>query len=419
MKLMKMFARSFIRTFGCAALVLAAGASPAADWPQFRGPDRDDISKETGLVKQWPKEGPALAWKVNGLGGGFSGPSIVGNQLFTMGDREGNEFVIALDLTTRKEQWSVQVGPVYTNPNGAGPRCTPAVDGNLVFALTPQGELLCLQTADGKIVWRKNLLKDFGGRMMSGWGYSESPLVDGNNLICTPGGQGGSVIALNKKTGELVWRCQAITDASSYSSLVPVVFGDTRQYVQLSDQSVYAVSDSGKLLWRAPRRGNVAVISTPVFKDGIVFVTSSYNIGCNAFKITADGGSFNAEQIYANKDMANQHGGVVLVGDYVYGYSDVGNQFRCFELKTGKTVWQDKSVGKSSVSCADGMLYVRSETGAGAVALVEATPEGYKETGRFNQPERSGLNSWVHPVVVGGKLYLRDQDLLLCYDVKK
>jgi outer membrane protein assembly factor BamB len=415
---MNMFCRTPIKALGCAALMLAASACLAADWPQFRGPDRDDISKETGLLKQWPAAGPALAWKVNGLGGGFSGPSIVGNQLFTMGDRGGQEFVIALDLTTHKEQWSTPVGPVYTNPNGTGPRCTPAVDGNFVFVLTPQGDVVCLQTADGKIVWRKNLITDFGGKMMSGWGYSESPLVDGNNVICTPGGSQGSALALNKKTGELVWRCQAITDSASYSSFVPAVIGGVRQYIQLSDQNVYAVSESGKLLWKAARRGSTAVIPTPIVRDGIVFVASGYGNGCNAFKISAEAGSFKAEQIYANKDMVNQHGGVILVGDYVYGSSDNG-QFRCLDFKTGKVVWENRSVGKSSVTCADGMLYIRAEAGAGTVALVEATPTGYKETGRFNQPERTRLNSWVHPVVVGGKLYLRDQDLLLCYDVKK
>jgi outer membrane protein assembly factor BamB len=404
------------------ALILVLSGLPllASDWPHWRGPDYDDISKETGLLKQWPAGGPPLAWKVNGLGGGFSGISIVGHRLFTMGDREGQEFVIALNLTTRQEDWSKEVGPEFHNANGPGPRCTPTVDGDLVFALSPQGELVCLQTADGKMVWHKNLKSDFGGKMMSGWGYSESPLVDGPRVVCTPGGQEGSVVALNKKTGELLWRSQGINDNAAYSSLVPVVIAGVRQYIQLSDQSVYAVAaDSGKLLWKASRAGKVAVIPTPIFKDGIVFVTSGYGIGCNAFKITAEGGSFQAAQIYANKDMSDHHGGVILVGDYLYGHSDSGNQLKCLELATGKVVWENKCVGKGSVACADGMLYVRSESGAGAVALVEATPQGYKEAGRFDQPDRSKSNSWMHPVISGGKLYLRDQDLLLCYDVKK
>jgi outer membrane protein assembly factor BamB len=416
----KRFAYGLTKLVCGAALILPATTSPADNWPQFRGPNRDDISKETGLLKQWPKEGPALAWKLNGLGGGFSGVSVVGNQLFTMGDLEGKEFVIALNLTDRKQQWSTEVGAAFENANGAGPRCTPTVDGDRLFVLTPQGELVCLQSADGKAVWRKNLYKDFGGKMMSGWGYSESPLVDGPNVICTPGGTQGSVVALNKKTGELTWRCEAIKDAATYASLVPIEFGGKRQYIQLGDRDVYGVAaDSGKLLWSAPRKGSVAVVPTPIFKDGIVFVTSGYGNGCNAFKLTVEGEAFNAEQIYANKDMANHHGGVVLVGDYVYGHSDSGNRLKCLELKTGKVVWEDKSVAKGSVTYADGMLYVRAEGGAGMVALVEATPESYKETGRFEQPDRSNRSSWPHPVVADGKLYLRDQDLLLCYEVKK
>ena len=412
--------RSIIKPVSVAALLLAAGTALATDWPEFRGPARDDISRETGLLKQWPKEGPALAWKLNGLGGGYSGVSVAGKLLFTMGDRGGKELVIAVSLATHKEVWATEVGEAFQNANGAGPRCTPTVDGTFLYSLTPQGELLCLQITDGKVVWRKNLKADFGGRMMSGWGYSESPLVDGKNVICTPGGSQGSVLALNKQTGALAWQSKEITDSASYSSLYPIEFGGKRQYIQLSDKHVYAVAaDSGKVLWQAARDGRTAVIPTPVFKDGIVFVTSGYGVGCNAFKVTAQGDTFTAEQIYANKDMADHHGGVILVGDYVYGHSDTGGKLKCLELKTGKVVWEDKCVGKGSVTCADGMLYVRAESGAGAVALVEATPDGYKEAGRFDQPERSRNNSWPHPVVADGKLYLRDQDLLLCYDVKK
>jgi outer membrane protein assembly factor BamB len=406
---------------GCtAALMLVTGVALAADWPQFRGPDRDGVSKETGLLRQWPKEGPKLAWKVTGLGAGFSGVSVVGNLLFTMGDSGGKESVVALNLTTGGKQWATEVGPEYQNPNGSGPRCTPTVDGDLVFALTPQSELLCLQIADGKIVWRKNLERDLGGKLMSGWGFSESPLVDSNKVICTPGGGQGSLLALDKRTGAVIWRCEDITDSATYSSVVPIEFGGVRQYLQLGEQNVYGIAaDSGKLLWRAAREGSVAVIPTPIFKDGIVFVTSGYNKGCNAFKLTAEGGKFNATQVYASNTMSDQHGGVVLVGDYIYGHSDSDGQVKCLELKTGKVMWQNRSVGKSSITCADGMLYIRSETGSGAVALVEAAPDGYKETGRFDQPERTPLNSWVHPVVSGGKLFLRDQDLLLCYELKK
>lgn len=414
--------RSLIRVLCCAALLAWAGAAMAADWTQFRGPGRDDISPETGLLKQWPAGGPQLAWKLTGIGSGYSGVSTAAGRIYTMGDVDGASQVIAIDAATHKIVWKAKIGQAGTGSRGngyPGPRCTPALDGALLYVLNQYGDLVCLQTADGKEVWRKNLSSDFHGKMMSGWDYSESPLVDGDNVVCTPGGTEGSVVALNKKTGATVWRSAEVKDNSAYSSLVPVEFGGVRQYIQLSNQSVYAVAaKDGKLLWRAPRPGKTAVITTPVFKDGIVFVTSSYGIGCSAFKVTAEGGAFKAEGLYSNKDMANQHGGMVLVGDYLYGFSDLGRKLRCLELKTGKVVWEDASVGKCSLTFADGNFIVRAEAGPGTIGLVEATPAGYKEKGRFDQPDRTKLNSWPHPVVSDGKLFIRDQDTLLVYSLK-
>jgi outer membrane protein assembly factor BamB len=254
--------------------------------------------------------------------------------------------------------------------------------------------------------------------MMSGWGYAESVLVDGDKVVCTPGGPKGTILALNKTTGEVVWRTKDFTDSAAYSSLVPAEIGGVRQYVQLTDASVVGVAaDSGRVLWRATRRGATAVIPTPVVYNNHVFVTSGYGIGCNLFRVTPGAaGKFDVTQVYANKDLTNHHGGVVLVGEYVYGTDD--RQLVCMNFMTGKVVWKDRSVGKGSVVYADGNLYVRSEGNEGTVALVEATPKGYHEKGRFDQPDRSNENSWAHPVVAGGKLYLRDQDVLLCYDVR-
>jgi outer membrane protein assembly factor BamB len=401
-------------------LTLLAGPLWAEDqWPQFRGPGRDDISTDTGLLRQWPAEGPPLAWKITGIGGGFSGISIAGGRIYTMGDKDGASHVFALNEADGKILWSARVGEAGEVGGRPGPRCTPTLDGQLLYVLNQFGDLVCFQTADGKEVWRKSMKKDFDGKMMSGWGYSESPLVDGPRLVCTPGGAAGTVAALDKKTGQLLWRSQQVQDPAAYCSLVPVDFGGVRQYIQLTGQSVLAVAaEDGRLLWRAPRAGKTAVITTPIFKDGIVFVTSSYQIGCNAFQVTASGGSFTAQESYATKDMANHHGGVVLVGENLYGFSDTKRTLKCMKLKTGETVWEDKSVGKGSLTCADGHLYFRSEGKPGTMALVEATPEGYKEKGRFDQPDRSKLNSWPHPVVCGGKLYLRDQDLLLCYNLR-
>jgi outer membrane protein assembly factor BamB len=390
-------------------------AAAAGDWPCWRGPNRDGKSTEIGLLKQWPAGGPKLLWSINNLGIGYSTVSIVGGKIFTMGDGPDSSNLIALDAKDGKQLWTAKVGA--PGGNYPGPRCTPTVDGNLVYALGHDGALVCVQAADGKEVWRKSMKKDFGGVMMSGWGYSESPLVDGPLLVITPGGPKGTLAALNKQTGATVWQSKDFTDAAAYTAPIMSEYGGVRQYMTLTAENVAGVNaNDGSLLWKAARKGETAVIPTPVFHDGMLFVTSGYKVGCNMFKITAENKQFKAEQVYANKEMQNHHGGVILVGDHIYGLSDPG-QLVCMELKSGKVAWKDKSVGKGSIAYADGHFYVRSEGGGGTVALVEASPEGYKEKGRFDQPQRSKQNSWAHPVIAGGKLYLRDQGVLLCYDI--
>jgi outer membrane protein assembly factor BamB len=410
----------FVPTSLALSLALASSAVAASgDWPQWRGPDRNDVCAETGLLKEWPADGPPLAWKVASLGKGYSGLSIVGDRIFTMGDGAESCEVLALNRADGKTVWSTKMGRPGGGGGYPGPRCTPTVDGDRVFALSQHGDLLCVEAATGKEVWRKNLSKDFGGRMMSGWGYAESPLVDGNNLVCSPGGTNGTVVALDKKTGELVWRSKEFTDSAAYASLVKAQFGGVPQYAVLTDAHVAGIAaNDGRLLWKGPRRGRTAVIPTPIISGDFVYVTSGYGVGCNLFKVTKSGDAFSAEQVYANKDMANHHGGVVLVGEHLYGHSDAKG-WVCQELKSGNVVWSDKGVGKGSVLFADGNLYTRSEGGKGVIALVEASPAGYREKGRFEQPNRSDKNSWPHPVIAGGKLYIRDQDVLLCYDVKQ
>ena len=401
-------------------LFLTATIVAGADWPQWRGPLRDDISTETGLLKQWPAEGPPLAWKATGLGEGYSGVSVVGGRIYTMGDIGEASFLLALDAANGKVVWSTQMGK--SGGNYPGPRCTPTVAGDRVVALGQFGDLVCVAAADGKELWRRNLKSDFGGKMMSGWGYAESPLVDDGKVICTPGGSHGTMIALSEKTGEVIWRSKDWTDNAAYTSMIIATINGVRQYIQLTDASVVGVSPKdGSVLWRASRPGKVAVIPTPIFADNSVYVNSGYDIGCNLFKISAGttAGSFSAQQVYANKVIKNQHGGIVKVGDYLYGYSD-GSGWTCQNFKTGEAVWQEKAkLPKGSLSCADGMLYLRAESGPGTVVLLEPTPTGWTEKGRFDQPNRSNVNSWPHPVISGGRLYLRDKDSLFCYDVKQ
>ena len=406
--------------FGLALLLFITNrfSASAADWPGWRGPNRDDLCTETGLLKDWPKTGPPLVWKATGLGEGYSTLAIVAEHIFTLGQRGPSSFVIALKVADGSPVWTVKLGQSGAPGDYAGPRNSPTVDGERLYALGHYGDLACFDTATGAERWRKSLTKDFSGTM-PGWGYAEGPLVDGNKVVVTPGGSQGAIIALDKTSGVVLWRTKDFTDHAHYSSLVPAEIGGVRQYIQLTAQSVVGVQASdGKVLWRASRRGNVAVIPTPIYHDGYVYVTSGYGAGDNLFQINASGGKFSVKEIYANKVMVNHHGGVVLVGDYLYGYSD-GKGWTCQEFRNGQARWQTKEkLGKGCLTYADGHLYLRQEDGPGTVVLIEASPEAFKEHGRFNPPFRSDKNSWTHPVISGGKLYLRDQDVLLCYDVK-
>jgi outer membrane protein assembly factor BamB len=401
-------------------VLLAAVPAADSDWNQWRGPKRDGHSADTGLLKDWPAGGPALVWKANGMGGGYSSLSVWGDRLFTMGDQGDSCNIIALNAADGKPVWTAKVGQTEGGSGYPGPRCTPSADGKIVVAIGQYGDLVAVDQATGKEKWHKHLERDFGGKNPN-WGYAESPLLDGDKVVCIPGGSKGAVVALKKDTGETVWQCAEIKDDAAYTSLVPTNLGGRKQYLLLTFETIAGIDpEDGKVLWKGVRKGKVAVIPDPIQKDGFVFTTSGYDVGCNVFKVSGS----SAEQIYsddeanlpAKKRTANHHGGMVLVGDYVYGTNE--SSLRCVEVKTGKLVWENKCVGKGSVSFADGNLIVRSEGRKGSVALVEATPEGYKEHGRFDPPDRSKSESWPHPVVSGGRLYLRDQDVLLCYDVK-
>jgi outer membrane protein assembly factor BamB len=411
-----------VRTVSAALLLsLSAAASQAAsDWPQFRGPALNNISPDTGLLKDWSAGGPPLLWEATGLGAGYSGISVSGDRIYTAGDKKDSTMVVALNAADGKPVWSARLGKSSApgDPLFEGPRGTPTVSDGLVITLGQWGDLVCNDASSGKELWRKDLTKDFGGAYPT-WGYSESPVVDGDKVMVTPGGSKGAIVALNKKTGELIWQSKEFTDPVHYSSMIIEELGGVRQYIQLTPESVAGVAAAdGKLLWSVRRKGNVAVIPSPVYDDGQVYVSSGYGTGCNLFKISASGGKFSGEQVYANKVMANHHGGVLKVGDYVYGYSDAKG-WTCQDFKTGEAKWQEREkMKKGSLVCADDRLYLRQEDGKGTVALIEPSPDGYKEHGRFDQPDRSTKNSWPHPVVIGGRLYLRDQDVLLCYNVK-
>ena len=409
----------FVAISSLLTLSLAFREAAANDWPQWRGPDRTDISQETGVLKQWPESGLKRVWLNKDVGLGYSGFSIVAGRLFTMGARGETEFLIALDANTGKQLWCAEMGALLTNNWGDGPRGTPTVDAGRVYALGGQGTLVCCDAAGGKLLWKKTM-KELGGKV-PGWGYTESPLVDGKLVLCTPGGAQGAIAALDKMTGNVVWQSKEFTDGAQYSSLIAVNHNGARQYVQLTMQSVAGVSAAdGRLLWRSEWPGKTAVIPTPIFRDGCVYVTSGYNVGCKLVKVAAGN---QVSDVYVNTVMKNHHGGAVLVGDYIYGYSD-GPGWVCQNFKTGEQVWAEKkALGKGACACCvEGMLYCLEEN-SGTVVLIEASPKGWNEHGRFKLDPQTEKRSpkgkiWTHPVVANGKLYLRDQELIFCFDVK-
>jgi outer membrane protein assembly factor BamB len=409
---------------GCSLLVASAWAN---DWPQWRGPQRTGISQETGLLKEWPKDGPKLLWERKDIGGGYSTPAVVGDRIYLMADRKGMEYVLALAVKDGSEIWSCEIGKVGRNegPQYPGTRSTPTVDGDRIYALGSDGDLACLEKDNGKVVWTKNLRKVFEGKP-GAWAYSESVLIDGDVLVCTPGGKKATMVALNKKDGATLWECAIPKgDAAGYASTIAVEVGGVRQYVQFVAGGVVGVeAKTGKFLWRYDKTKDPAAnIPTPVFKDDCVFTSTSRN-GTGLNRIKANGDMVSSTEVYFNRILLNSIGGVVLVGEYVYG-TEANGDLVCMDFKTGDVKWRHACVGLAALCYADSKLYVRGQGGNGfgpespaIMALVEATPEGYREKGRFEQPDHGNRPAWPHPVVANGRLYLRDGNVLLCYDIK-
>ena len=400
------------------APVLSKGSAAALnedpDWPQWQGPDRNGISKETGLAKSWPKAGPPVVWSISNLGEGYGSLAIKGDRIYVQGVHSGQSVVFALNRGDGKTAWTTVLAGRMEQDRGSGPRGTPTLDGDRVYALAENGELACLRAPDGSKVWRRNILQDFHGNNPH-WLLSESPLIHGNHVIVTPGGQNACIVALDKKSGETVWASQDLSDDAGYSSCVLGEVGGVQVVVNLTARAGVGVrAADGKLMWRYDKVANrTANIATPVFHDNKVFYTSDYGTGCALLGLTAQDGAVKADEIYFNRDMQNHHGGVILHDGYLYGYSS--SILTCMEFVTGRVAWKDRSVGKGALTYADGHLYLLSENNV--AGLAEATPESYREMGRFSIADQ-GWPSWAHPVVCGGKLFLRNQGMLMCYDVK-
>jgi outer membrane protein assembly factor BamB len=395
----------------------------ASDWPQWRGPKRDGHSPETGLLQEWTKDGPRLLWQVKDIGSGYSTPSVVGERIYLLSN-EGleNEFALALSVKDGRRIWSGKLGKVghpKQDPNYPAARSTPTVNGNLLYALGSDGDLVCFEAANGNEKWRKNLQSDFGGRYGE-WAYAESPLVDGGALICTPGNSNAMMVALNKTNGNVIWKCSMPeSQEAAYGSIVVGEFAGMKQYVQFLAAGLVGVNaKSGKLLWRYERsaKGSPAVIMTPLVSDGYVY-SGAFRSGGALIKPVKKDGGFKAEEIYFNIKLPTGLGGVVKVGDFLYGTS--GRTLTCVEFMSGAIKWQESTV-ESSLLFADGRLYLHAENGE--VALVEPSPDAYREKGRFlppNPPADQGPSkAWAYPVVADGRLYIRESNCVWCYGIK-
>ncbi|MFN9538889.1 MAG: PQQ-binding-like beta-propeller repeat protein [Planctomycetota bacterium] len=399
------------------SLLLAGPLSGGDDWTQWRGKNRADISTETGLLQEWPEGGPKVLWTNKEGGLGYAGFAVVGDRLYTMGLDGSEEFTLCLDANTGAQIWKTTIGSQFENGWGDGPRSTPTVDGEHIYCMPAQGALTCL-TLDGKIKWTRKM-DEFGGKVPF-WGYSESPLVEGDLVCCTPGGDQGAIVGLNKATGELVWQTKDLTPQAHYSSLIAAEINGQRQLVQqLLDSIVGIDPKTGEVLWKQDWSGATAVIPTPVsLGNNRIYITTGYGVGCTALEIEPGN---KVKELWKNRVMKNHHGGVIFLNGYLYGYSD-GPCFTCQDPTTGEALWTEKKIKKGALSYADGRFYFLQE-GDGKVLLFAAKEKEWTPTGSFVfEPQSEKRNPrgaiWVHPVIANGKLFLRDQEIINCYDIK-
>lgn len=415
-----------MKSYSLILLLGLAGSVGAADWNQFRGPHQDGISPDSGLLQSWPEGGPTKIWTSDDAGMGYSGFSVSGGKLYTLGTIGGQVHLVCLNAENGEKVFSAPFAEDdekgYSTGWGHGPRSTPTVDGDKVYCLGPKGVLACLAASDGDVLWSRNIAKDFGGKA-GGWGYSESPVIDGQKVLVAPGGGPAAIVALEKNSGETIWQSEIPgAGKAEYATIVIAEIHGKRQYIKFFGQLLVGVAaDDGDVLWKSEwPRGKVAVIPTPIVQGNEVYITSGYGAGGKLVEIAED---WETRDVWDNKEMKNHHGGVIKVGDFVYGFSD-GPGLVCQSWETGNLVWNQKerSITKGAIHVADGMIYCLNE-GDGVCTLVKATPMGFTETGSFKlEPQSPNRHAkgrvWTHPLVINGKLYLRDQEFISCYDVK-
>jgi outer membrane protein assembly factor BamB len=413
----------------CCGLALVTVVAHGDDWPTFRGADRRGVAPDAGLLEAWPEAGPPLVWQTAGAGRGYASLAIAEGRIFTLGDGlstapDADEYLVCFDRGTGRQLWRTKTGEPWANgqPTWQSSRSTPTVDGDTVYVITPFGRLVACATADGRERFRVDLKERFGGTKGDSWGYSESVTIDGDRLVCTPGGSQATMVALDKRTGRDIWRCSVPDDpGAGHASIVTATVGGRKVYVQTTAGGVLGVdAATGTLLWTYPIERTTAVIPTPIVRDDLVFFSAGYKRGGALLRQVPAADGVTIEEVYGlNTDLANKHGGVVLVGDHLYGDSDDKGIPFCAELMTGTVTWKERGSGKNSatVLAADGHIYVRYSDGT--LALVKADPRQYREVARFEVPGSGDRPSWAHMVILDGLLYLREGDAILCYDLRR
>ena len=421
--------RSVWGLLGTLALACAGGAEagPAAplgkdtDWPQFHGPRRDNLSTETGLLKRWPEGGPKLVWKAGGLGHGFATVAIAKGMIYTAGDVGRDTRITVLDMHG-KTLWQAKSGAAFRR-TPPGSRATPTLDAGKLYHFTGQGDMTCLDATTGKSIWTLNVIEKFGGRNIR-WGLSESPLVDGDRVVCCPGGREVAMAALNKHTGETVWTCTGLGDKPGYTASILVDYGGLRQIVTImANTAIGVAADTGTLLWtyghKVPYEANCV---SPVYHDGHLALAGTWGRGASLLKLNVQGRACTVEEVWRTKELDNEHGGIVLVDGCLYGQADGNHKTRhwaCLDWKTGKTLWTARGLpGRTgTTSTADGMLYMMSDQRT--VALAPASPQGLDIVSRFKLPRGGRGAAWAHLVIFGGRLYVRHGTSLYAYDVRQ
>jgi len=406
------------------ALILASAAASVsvADWPQFHGPNRDNISPDKGLLKAWPEGGPPRIWEAAGIGQGWSSVAIVGDRIYTTGEIDGDCVITALDMEGNKV-WTRKNGKAWAG-SYPGTRSTPTITDGLLYHLSGIGNLVCLKADSGAAVWSTNILEEFGGRNIT-WGLAESPLVVGDQVICTPGGENVSMVALDRKTGKVAWQCTGAGDRPGYASPILVEHDGLEQIVTAMSKSIVGVRASdGKLLWQYPHKVYADEnILTPIFHDGFVIVSGCVKKGTTSLKLEVSGDECSVKKQWHNRDLDNKQGGIVLVDDRLYGYAEFQRTepWMCIDFKSGETIFQAapvESFYKYKNGCltyADGRLYLFADNGN--MALVKPADTGFEVAGRLKIEDPGERPTWAHPVVFGGRLYVRYGDKLGVYDV--